>query len=341
MKATPFRSFGDLVMTSNARADKADLTNAKELFGDPFEDGDIVDFGDIEDGDADSFYGDADVYGDPDSSILASYDMLVGDADEMGDTRRRGFHLPKGVKIAGAAALGLGGTLLAGRALNRAIAKNRMKKLNTAQTLRRAQQQQTIQTQLTRRRNMGKLPRTAGVPFFTIMGATLNAAPIAVTEAFAADTLKYNLDRQATDTPFDVEVVQGTYSGSTWTVQSVGVAGTRYYICVVINIGINTLAGNPGTIFNVTGTMPTFAGPLTISTYPFSLTLLSGFDAKMMIFPWQLVTNKPLPVLGTYSNTNAITFAINGIPSNAAVSMVIPGSLHPWTIGTRNRLVRM
>jgi hypothetical protein len=178
------------------------------------------------------------------------------------------------------------------------------------------------------------------MPFYQISGATLNAYPLAPTEVFAADTLKYNFDRQSTDTPFEVEIVQGVFAGVTWTLTAVGVVATRFYTAVIITIGISVLTAAPGTIFSVAGTFPTFnGGSLVIAANPFSFTIRKGYDCRFIIFPWQLVTNKPLLALGAYNTVTNIVVTVTGLPSNAAVSMIVPGSQHVWTIGMRNRLL--
>lgn len=309
-----------LVTNKDVRAPFANMTNARHLMGD-------AEDGDAEDGDAD---GDPS-YGDVDSSPLAVFDTLIGDA-EFGAPSRR-------VKQGLAVGAGVTGGLLLGKALTNAYNKKMKQKSNVSRKLAASKNKQTIQNQINARQEMGKLSRTARLPFFQVMGSTLNAAPISPAEFFVADTLKYNFDRQATDTPFEVEVVSGTFAGITWTVTANGLATTRYYVAVVLVIGINQLAANPGTIFSVTGTLPTINGALVIAASPFSFTLRNGYYSKLMIFPWQLVTNKALLALGAYSNANPITLSIVGLPSNATVNMTVPGSQHSWTIGMRNRLI--
>lgn len=343
MNKPALTSMNSLLSASNtARAPHANITNAGHLFGD-------VDYGDTDDfmGDPnqDPFYGDAEYYGDTEegdalygdtsSAPLAYYDTLIGDPKKKNWFAR----LPKGVKLAGAGILGAGGAYLTGRALNNVIQKQLQKRRGAVGKLRSSERQQTIQTQIQRRRNLGIIPRNSAFPFFQVMGATLNSSQIAPTESFPADTLKWILDKQNVETPFEVEVAPGVFAGVTFTCTASGLATNRYYAAVIITIGINALAGNPGTIFNVTGSLPTANGPLTIST-AFSCTILKGFDAKMLIFPWQLVTNKPLPVAGQYSNTNPIVINVTGLPSSSVVNTIVPGSLHTWTIGLRNSLLK-
>lgn len=330
------RQLKELVTSKDSRAPYADLTNAAYLMGD-IEDGDI-DYGDAEDGDADygdADYGDAD-YGDVDSSALGSFKALIGDS-ETGAPHRRKMGI-KGKRIVGAT-LGLGGGIGAGLLLNNILKKRSANRRRANSRLKHADSKMTIQNQVNARRLMGKLPRNAQMPFYQVTGAVLNAAPISPTESFVADALKGNFDRQMSDTPFEVEIVAGTFAGVTWTVNSVGVAASRYYTAVVITIGINQLAANPGTIFSITGSLPTINGGLTISSNPFSFTMQNGYYSTFLIFPWQIVTNKPLLALGSYNSGTPIVFNITGLPSNANVSMTIPGSQHVWTIGMRNRLL--
>ena len=325
----PLRQLNQLVASKDSRAPYANLTNARHLMGD-IEDGDFED-GDFEDGDAD--YGDAD-YGDVDGSPLAVFDTLIGDAEIGALSRRNKKRILQGAGIAGGAA----GGILLGRALNKAIKRRQSRKAAVKNKMVKSGSKNTIDNQVNARRELGKLPRNHQLRFFQVQGSTLNSAQISPTEHFVADMLKHNFDRQQSDTPFEVEIVSGTFAGVTWTVTSVGLATPRYYVAVVVTIGINALSANPGTIWNMVGIMPTINGNLVI-TIPFSFTLKSGYYSKFLIFPWQLVTNKPLIALGQYSNVNPISFSITGLPSTAVVNMTIPGSEHVWTIGMRNRLL--
>lgn len=324
-KQEPLRQLKQLVTNKNSRAPFADVTNAPYLMGD------ADDYGDAEDGDAD--YGDSD-YGDVDSSPLAVFDSLVGDS-EVGGPRRR--LSPTAKRIIGGT-LGLGAGVGAGLLVNKLV-RNQRNKRNAQAALTKSQRQMTIQNQMDARRAMGKLPRNSQLPFFQITGAVLNASPISAGESFVADILKSHLDRQQSDTPFEVEIVAGTFAGSTWTVIANGVATPRFYTGVVLTLGVNQLAANPGTIFSISGVLPTINGSLLISTNPFSFTLQHKYHSQFMIFPWQIVTNKPLLALGSYSSSNPISFTINGLPSNANVNLTIPGSQHTWTIAMRNRLL--
>jgi hypothetical protein len=318
----PLKKLNSLIQTRDSRQPYADVTNAPFLMGD-------ADFGDPDFGDPD--FGDPN-YGDPNStSPLATFDALIGDIETGGLSKRQ----KQALGLAAGAAAGVSG----GIALNNYLKRRNAEKAATANRLRNSASKMTIQRQINARGEMGKIAANAKFPFFQVTGANLNSAPISPTESFVAATLKINFDRQQTDTPFEVEIVQGTFAGVTWSLASVGIAANRYYVAVFLVIGINALAGNPGLIFTVTGILPTIQGTLTISTNPLSFTILPGFYSKICIFPWTIVMNKPLLVIGQYSVAAPISFSITGLPSTASVSMTIPGSQHTWTIGMRNRML--
>lgn len=316
---TPLRSLNQLVTSNDSRAPHANVTNAAYLMGD-----------------VDEFH--KSDYGDPDNfSALSTYEALMGDAD-YGDLRSVWKKIPKGVKY-GAAALGTAGlTYLTfdqiRKAKNKIVAGRRAR-----QAAQQAAANNTIYNQDAARTMLGKIPRNAHMPYYQITGATLNSFPLSPDNFFVADTLKYNLDRQSTDTPFEVEIQSAVFAGSTWTITASGTVAPRYYAVVFITVGISVLSAAPGTIFNVSGILPTINGNLVIASNPFSYTLQSGYYAKKALFPWVMVTNKPQLALGQYSNANPIVITINGLPSNAAVSMIVPGSLHQWTTAMRNRLL--
>jgi len=329
-------NLNQLVASKNPRAAQADVTNAAYLMGDVYQGGDVYEgaYGDPDDDD------DIDgPYGEVSTSALDTYNTLIGDAyddgSETGAVKRK-RSLVRKVAI-GAGAAGLGAFALS--QIMKGIKKRKARRVAVNQSLEVNATEATIANQVRARRMMGKIDRSTAFPFYQITGATLNSYPLSPTEVFAADTLKYNFDRQSTDTPYEVEIVNGTFAGVTWTVTATGVVAARFYTAVLITIGISVLTANPGTIFNVAGVMPTFNGSLVIAANPFSFTIRKGYYAKFMIFPWQLVTNKPLLALGSYNNAAPITFNVTGLPSNASVSMVVPGSQHPWTIGMRNRLI--
>lgn len=329
-----------IVRSTDGRAPKADISNAGHLMGDVYEEGDVDSlYGDAsEDGDPDEgTYGDA-AYGDVSTAALNTWDSLIGDAEEQGALRIKPFNRwSRGAKIGTIA--GVAG--LSAYGISRLIKKRKAARARVQASLQRSNRANTIANQVRARRMMGRIPRTSQFPFYQVIGATLNSYPLSPTEAFPADILKFNFDRQSTDTPFEVEIVNGTFAGVTWTTQAVGVAAARYYTGIFLTVGISILNANPGTIFSVTGTLPTInGGTLVISTNPFSFTLrASVYYAKFLLFPWQLITNKPILALGSYNNANPITLNTVGLPSTASVSMIVPGSQHPWTIAMRNRLL--
>lgn len=319
---------------TDGRAPLADVSNAPVLFGDPF--------GDVEDGDLDGDidYGDLDLdgdidYGDVDS--LSPFQLASGDPDFETGAPRIGKFIKKHKKplmIGGALAAGTAAALIARRAIKKARARKAQDKL---QKLRLAQ---SVRTQGTVRKQLGATDRKDRLPFFQLAGAKLNAAPIDPQSSFMADMFKQMLDRQAMDTPFYQETAIGTFLGATWTATTVGVATNRFFTGIVLQIGTNALNASPGTVIEIQATIPTIAGNLVIAAQPILLTYEKGYDVRFMIYPWNLVSNKPLPVLGQYNNANPITFTVNGLPAQSAVNLVVPGSLHPWTVAMRNSLLR-
>lgn len=342
MSKIPMRTMSDLPISDDPRAAKADVTNAGELFGDPFgdvEDGDM-DYGDHEDmyGDAEEGdYEDGDLYGDINDESLGAYSLISGDVED-GDTRAgrflRKYRAP--LAIAGGATAAYFGA----RAIKRAIAKKKARKAAVAASLRKSRTKSTIRNQALVRQYSGKLARNKKMPFFQVSGAKMNAAPIDPMEGFVADMFKYNLDRQASDTPFFQETALATFAGGTWTATATGVATPRFYTGLVLQVGINYLNAAPGTIFQVTASLPTLSGVLTIAAQPWIFTIQKQYDVRFLFFPYQLVANRPFPVLGTYDAVNNITVQVTGLPAASAVSLVVPGSLHPWTVAMRNALIR-
>ena len=150
--------------------------------------------------------------------------------------------------------------------------------------------------------------------------------------------MKYGLDRQALETPFLQETAQGVFGGTNWVATSTGVATDRLFMPLIVTIGINALAAAPGTVITVTANIPTIAGSLVVSSNPFVFTISRGFDIRFLVYPWQLVANAALPVIGTYSATNPITVTVAGPPSGSAVNLVIPGSEHPFVKAMRYSL---
>jgi len=340
-KNNSLRRASELGFSNNPRADKAEVTNAPELFGDAF--GDINDSmlsafnvmsGDIDDGDIDD--------GDIDDG-----DIEDGDID-MGEAYGEAYGDPKATRKKLLRALGLSATAVgAGLATSKLVKMYKARKarknamhgqVNTM--ISRQRGRQTLRNQRLVRENAGKLDRSKKLPFFSVTGAKMNASPIDPLEGFIADMFKYMLDRQAAETPFQQDTAIGVFALGTWTATATGVATNRLFHALIIQLGINQLNAAPGTVFNVTATIPTIAGVLTIAAQPFLFTIEKAFDVRFMFFPWQLVQNRPLPVLGQYSNAAPIIVNVTGLPAASTVNLIVPGSLHPWTVGMRNALMR-
>lgn len=333
---TKLSSIRQLGISDDARMPHADITNAPELFGDPFgdiDDGDIDD-GDWEDGDID----DGDAYGDINDATLAAFNTVSGDV--YGGPRKMGPRTKRALKTAGIVAGAGLATGLGAALIKRAIVRNKRKKAAMRAKLQQQQAKQTIANQRNARENAGQIDRKKKVPFFQLTGAKMNSSPIDPMEGFIADMLKHNLDRQASDTPFLQETAIGIFAAGTWTCTANGVPTNRFYTGLILQLGINYLSAAPGTVFQVTATLPTINGPLVIAATPFLFTISKQYDVRFLFYPWQLVSNRPLPVLGQYSNANPITVAVTGLPANSSVNLIVPGSLHPWTVTLRNALIR-
>lgn len=322
---------------------RPDITSAPYLQGDPSY-GDL--YGDVSEGDINRdtlalfnmMSGDVD-YGDIDGDIG---DI---DGDLYGDIRRPGYQrrpLSQGAKMAllgtGMGVLGTGVGALSALGIQKLV--NKRKQQQQVQRMLQMQAgQQTLKNQLMARQYGGKINRRAKMPFFSLIGGKLNASQIDASESFPGDMLKYVLDRQAGDTPFQQETAIGTFALGTWTATANGVATNRFFSPLIIQVGINMLNAAPATVINVTATVPTINGPLSISAQPFLITMDKGFDAKFLFYPWQLVQNRPELVLGQYSNANPITITVTGAPAASAVNLIVPGSRHPWIVGVRNALM--
>lgn len=323
-------------MSSDPTMDHADITRQPHLFGD------------IDDGDPESLYGDAEsLYGDfedGDPDPLATYAEISGDIDdpEEGDLRsmmqRAGAFIKRNKKP-----LLIGGGLLAGGTAAALIARQIRKKRAEAavrQSLQRERYNQSIRNAALVQKSVGPLHRNALMRFFSLKGAKMNSSPIAPLETFVVDMLKNLLDRQATDTPFLQETAIGVFAAGTWTATATGIVPNRFYTALILQIGTNQLNAAPGTVINVTGTFPTLQGNLVIAANPWLFTYEMGYDVRFLFYPWLLVTNKPMPLLGQYSNANNITAVVTGIPAASAVNLVVPGSIHPWTVAMRNALMK-
>lgn len=352
------KTIREIVSNSDGRLPMANITDNNELFGDPFSSdpgsnvfGDPYEFGDVEDegdpygdlyGDADDEYGD--LYGDvDDNEVLDLYSTTAGDVDDygMGGPKLRSLwqKTRKPLAIAGAGTA----AFLAGRAIAKGIKRRRARRAATLSRLKQSRLRQTIATQRNAQRNAPKIARTNMLPFYQISGATLNSYPISPRDRFIADMYKNNLDRQALDTPFLQETAAGTLVGTDWVCTATGVATPRYYNLLAVRIGINALAGAPGTIFSITASLPLFNNTVTVTgATPWVFTIGRGFDVTFAFFPWQLIANRPQPALGSYDNTVAlrnIVVTVSGLPAASAVTLIVLGSLHPTTIATRTALI--
>jgi len=334
-------SLNSFEVNGDARMPKANLSNASHLFGDPsdFEDGDPED-GDPEDGDPD--------YGDPtmNDSTIAMYNLISGDPS-FGDPEMYGAPSPKLMKAA--RTLGIIGTAGVATGLTHKALMNQVQKRIAA--LRRDRSfiqkklsfnrlSQTLFNQDMARKFSGRIDRRSKVKFFQVTGAKMNSSPIDPMEGYIADMLKYNLDRQASDTPFYQESASAVFALGLWTATATGTVTPRFYTGLIVQLGINQLNAAPGTVFQITGTFPTINGTLVVAATPWIFTIQKAFDVRFILYPWQLVSNKPLPVLGQYSNANPIVVVVSGLPAASAVTLIVPGSLHPWTIALRNGLMR-
>jgi hypothetical protein len=331
----PASSFGlksmhALNYSRNARAPKADITNAPFLFGDVF--------GDVEEGDADdedgdpNLYGDVNLYGDINDATLALFKTISGDPRINQNTKKK-------LMLAGLLTAGGAATVAGGIKIKKMLEARRRQKTHSQGLIKRFSKKQTLFNQKVVQSNPGTINKKSFKPFFELMGAKLNSAQIEPLSAFPADTLKVILDRQNIDTPFLQETALGVFAAGVWTVTATGAATNRFYYPLIVQLGINQLNAAPGTVFTITGTLPLInGGTLTIAT-PFIFTIEKQFDVRFLLHPWQLVANKPLPVLGQYSNANPIVLTVNGLPAASAVSLVVPGSLHPWVASMRNALV--
>lgn len=325
------KKLSSIPASGDPRAPQADITNAPHLFGDP-EIGDIDTFeeeGDFEDGDAD--YGDAD-YGDIDNDPLGVFTQTSG--DPASGKFRRGLNKYKVPVVAASAGLT---AYAATRAIKKARARAREKAM-ISRKIAQSTQQQSLKRTAAIRKNIDKLNRNSMMSFFSLKGGKMNSSPIDPLSKFVADMFKNMLDRQNMDTPFFQETAIGTFAAGTWTATATGTVASRFFTGLILQIGTNVLNASPGTVMNITATIPTIQGPLTIAATPFLITYEKGFDVRFLFFPWQLVANKPLPVLGQYNNANPITVQVTGLPAASAVNLVVPGSLHPWTVAMRNAL---
>lgn len=309
---------------SQASAPPASLKTQSHLFGDVNweEAGDVADFGDV----------------DP----LAAYATLmtgdVGDAADYGDLRSM-LRSPIMKKLIPGAMGFAAGRLMRNplqNILNNVTAQsNRVK-----QMMRRNTALNTVKNQLAARKLLGRIGMNQGVAFFSIEGGAINASPLAVGSTFVSEVFRWNLNKQSNETPYESEIKTASLVGADWVATTTAGGTGRYYTGVFVLVGINTLAANPGTVFTLTGTLPTINGGSTvISANPLSFTISKDFYARILIFPWTLVTNVPYNVIGYYTAASPITVTVSGLPAQAQVTLLVPGSQHPWTIAMRNSFI--
>lgn len=340
-----------LKLTGDASTPKANMSNANYLMGDIY-DGDPelgdAEYGDAEYGDAeygDLFMGDTDM-GDPESQAIANYDVLIGDIAEQGGFNPRQIwrKLPKAAKYAlgGVGAAGaIYGTVKGLGAIRKALARNKARKQRVRAAQAQSSRSTTVSNQVTARRSLPKMAPGSRLSFYQVIGATVSAYPIAPTKTFINKSLTWCFDQAANTTPFVSQTVNATQPGGPGTDFIIDIPGTaagQYYPVVFVIIGGSLLTSSPGINFNLTATLPLVAGgSLSIAAAPFTFTLGPKFYCKIAIFPWTLVAAEPVYTAGFYSAANHINIHISGsLPSGSAISGVVPGTMHPWTIGMRN-----
>jgi len=331
---------GRILAIGKGAAPKANLSNAGYLTGDP------APYGDMYRGDP-SFQGDPAPYGDlhQTNSALANYDTLIGDMVETG-----GFNLadiwsklPMAAKIA-LGGLGAGAATFGAVKGVQAIKKAHQRHLSRKQALAAAQARShaagNTHNMLYARQHLNKIAPSQLTSFYQVQGASLGAYPISPKKVFPFKSLTWCFDQQSNTTPFVANITNATQPGGAGTNYIINIPGTtagQYYSCVFIIIGGNILQASPGINFNVTATLPLVGGgSLSISAQPFTFTLGGEFYSKICLFPWTLVASEPVYTAGFFSAANPINIQVSGsIPNPAAISAVVPGSLHPWTIGLR------
>jgi hypothetical protein len=321
------KRLSEIPHSQNPRMDHANVSNAPHLFGDP-------DYGDFdEEGDI-SLYGDIDELSN-DTDPLATFTETSGDIEEEGDLRsfiKKNKKLLIGVGAGGAS---LGVAAIVRKKIQQAKARKIIQK-----SLAQEKYNQTIRQAALVQSSVNKMTKASLMRFFSLRGAKMNSSPIDPLSTFVTDMFKNMLDRQAMDTPFLQETAIGAFAAGTWTATATGAVTNRFYVGLILQIGTNVLNAAPATIIQVTGTFPTINGNLVVAANPWLLTYEQRFDVRFLLYPWQLVSNKPMPVLGQYSNASNIVVTVTGIPSASAVNLVVPGSIHPWTVAMRNALIK-
>jgi hypothetical protein len=257
------------------------------------------------------------LFGDPAVEPLAAFQLISGDAEEEGDSLYGDAH--KGKKHGNSAVLA--------------------KRARVNKELTVAANRQSIRKAHDVTHNMPKINKNSLLRFFALKGAKMNSSPIEPQSSFVMDTWKVMLDQQNIQTPFLQETAIGTFVAGVWTAQATGVATSRLFTALILQFGTNILNAAPGTVISISATIPTTGGLLTIAATPFLFTYEKGYDVRFLMFPWVLVSNKPMPVLGSYNNANPITFTVTGLPAASSVNLIVPGSLHPWVVAMRNGLI--
>lgn len=325
---TPMSKVG---LSRDPRKPFANVTNASHLMGDPFGDVDEGDpfgdpFGDLEEGDpTDAIFGDIDETGDV--GPLEMYDLISG------DPRRKA----KVIRAAKGLGLAAGGASLA-LIIRRLLALRRANKAKRFTT--------TARVAAFAKHPGRKFARDARYFFFNIGGAKIVQSPIGQSDSFVLAMMKTMLDRQNSDTPFQVDSTSAFANGAGVATVTMGPNCTapafRYFPAVFVRIGMNMLSGAPATNITVSGSLPLINGFTTdFSTTPFILNVEKGFDVSMLIVPWYLVQNVAQPALGVYNSTNPFTITVTGLaPTTSVLTVIIPGTVHKWVVAMRNRLLR-
>lgn len=333
------QTISDMNLSRNAAVSKADITNAPHLFGDVFE----------EDGDPDdSAYGDWNsAYGDVElnENALGLFNAMYGDPD-YGDAEEEGSPLSfikkhKGTAgLASGAALGIGGSLLI-KKLQRAARAKRARRAAAESMVIRNSRALTNNNARNLARYPGKIDRKAPMPFFNVTGASMTSAPISPDSTFVADQLKWALDSASNNTPFYQEVTSGVLVGTDFVNTLPGVVAARFYAPLLLRVGLNTLSAIPGLIIEVTMSIPTVNGLLSVtSAAPFIFSLREKNYMNFLFYPWQLVANKAMLLQGSYNNANNIVVTVSNLPATAYTSLSVFGTLDKRVVALRNAFVR-
>lgn len=328
----------------NPRLPKADITNAPFLFGDPFgdvEDGDFED-GDFEDGDfedGDFEDGDSDGGGYASGDPLEAYLATAGDPApkrKSHSLRKNWKKLSTGKKVAVAAGAGLSAAIL-GKLISNSVKKRQAAR----RTLNNAGKRNFLARQRSVIKNTPSANKKGSLFFTYLSGGNLTQAPLVPGASFVTDTVKYMLDKASVETPF-YQFVQPAAFTTVWTATITPASGSFLYPAFVVNIGSAALQASPGTIVTMDIAACTLIDGTTLTTtggLNWIFTYRAGFDARVVIFLWKMVANKPMPILGSLTNARPLSVIVGGINSLSAVTLTIPGSQHPWTLAMRNSVL--